>query len=72
MMMIAPAVARAAAESGVALRPVTDFEAYRERLKSFVFASGTTMKPIFQAAKLLDTTYTSQALSIRGVQTDGS
>jgi len=51
MMMIAPAVAKAAAESGVALRPIADLDAYRERLKNFVFASGTTMKPIFQAAK---------------------
>ncbi len=51
MMMIAPAVAKAAAESGVALRPIADLEAYREKLKHFVFASGTTMKPIFQAAK---------------------
>ena len=51
MMMIAPAVAQAAAESGVAQRPIADMDAYRERLKSFVYASGTTMKPIFQAAK---------------------
>ena len=51
MMMIAPAVARAAAASGVASRPVTDFEAYRERLQSFVYASGNTMKPIFNLAK---------------------
>ena len=51
MMMIAPAVAQAAADSGVALRPVADLEAYRERLKTFVYASGTTMKPIFDQAK---------------------
>ncbi|MDP2004693.1 MAG: phosphate acyltransferase, partial [Rubrivivax sp.] len=51
MMMIAPAVAKAAAESGVAMRPIADLDAYREKLKNFVFASGTTMKPIFQAAK---------------------
>jgi malate dehydrogenase (oxaloacetate-decarboxylating)(NADP+) len=51
MIKIAPAVAQAAADSGVALRPITDMEAYRERLQSFVYASGTTMKPIFQAAK---------------------
>ena len=51
MMMIAPAVAKAAAESGVALRPIADLEAYRERLKTFVYASGTTMKPIFDQAK---------------------
>ena len=51
MMKIAPAVAKAAADSGVALRPITDMDAYRERLQSFVYASGTTMKPIFNAAK---------------------
>ena len=51
MMKIAPAVARAAAASGVAARPVTDFEAYEQRLQSFVYASGTTMKPIFAQAK---------------------
>jgi malate dehydrogenase (oxaloacetate-decarboxylating)(NADP+) len=51
MIKIAPAVAQAAADSGVASRPITDMEAYRERLQSFVYASGTTMKPIYQAAK---------------------
>ena len=51
MMKIAPAVARAAAESGVAQRPVADMEAYREKLQSFVYASGTAMKPIFTLAK---------------------
>jgi malate dehydrogenase (oxaloacetate-decarboxylating)(NADP+) len=51
MIKIAPAVAKAAADSGVALRPVGDLEAYREQLQSFVYASGTTMKPIFAAAK---------------------
>ncbi len=51
MMKIAPAVAKAAADSGVALRPIADMEAYRQKLQSFVYASGTTMKPIFNAAK---------------------
>jgi len=51
MMKIAPAVAQAAADSGVALRPIKDMDAYRDRLQSFVYASGTTMKPIFNAAK---------------------
>jgi len=45
MMKIAPAVAKAAADSGVALRPIADMDAYRETLQSFVYASGTTMKP---------------------------
>ena len=51
MMKIAPAVAQAAADSGVALRPIQDMGAYREKLQSFVYASGTIMKPIFTAAK---------------------
>jgi malate dehydrogenase (oxaloacetate-decarboxylating)(NADP+) len=51
MMKIAPAVARAAAASGVAARPVTDFDAYEEKLQSFVYASGNAMKPIFAQAK---------------------
>ena len=51
MMKIAPAVAQAAVDSGVALRPVRDFDAYREKLQSFVYASGTIMKPIFTLAK---------------------
>ncbi|MFN3493522.1 MAG: NADP-dependent malic enzyme, partial [Hydrogenophaga sp.] len=54
MMKIAPAVAQAAADSGVALRPVADMAAYREKLQSFVFASGTIMKPIFAAAKMAE------------------
>jgi malate dehydrogenase (oxaloacetate-decarboxylating)(NADP+) len=51
MMKIAPAVAQAAADSGVASRPIADMDAYREKLQGFVYASGTMMKPIFTAAK---------------------
>ncbi len=51
MMKIAPAVAQAAFDSGVALRPIADMAAYIERLQAFVYASGTTMRPIFHAAK---------------------
>lgn len=51
MMMIAPAVAKAAEESGVAARPIADMQAYRERLQQFVYHSGTFMKPLFQVAK---------------------
>jgi len=51
MMKIAPAVAQAAFDSGVALRPIADMDAYRDHLQTFVYASGTTMKPIFTAAK---------------------
>jgi malate dehydrogenase (oxaloacetate-decarboxylating)(NADP+) len=48
---IAPAVAQAAMESGVATRPIADFAAYHQRLLQFVYHSGLLMKPIFQAAK---------------------
>jgi malate dehydrogenase (oxaloacetate-decarboxylating)(NADP+) len=48
---IAPAVARAAMESGVATRPIADFDAYRDRLNQFVYQSGLIMKPVFEAAK---------------------
>ena len=51
MIKIAPAVAKAAADSGVAQSPISDMDAYRERLQSFVYASGTIMKPIFTAVK---------------------
>jgi len=54
MMKIAPAVAKAAADSGVARRPIKDMEAYIEKLQSFVYASGSIMKPIYAAAKLGD------------------
>ncbi|HSE01829.1 MAG TPA: NADP-dependent malic enzyme [Burkholderiales bacterium] len=48
---VAPAVARAAMASGVAQRPIADFDAYRERLNQFVYQSGLIMKPVFEAAK---------------------
>ncbi|HET7412982.1 MAG TPA: phosphate acyltransferase, partial [Pararhizobium sp.] len=51
ILRIAPAVARAAAESGVARRPITDMEAYIDQLNRFVFRSGLIMKPLFSAAK---------------------
>ncbi|AVP56349.1 NADP-dependent malic enzyme [Pulveribacter suum] len=51
MMKIAPAVAQAAFDSGVAQRPVADMDAYRDQLQTFVYASGTIMKPIFMVAK---------------------
>jgi len=51
ILRIAPAVARAAAESGVAARPIQDFEAYLDQLSRFVWRSGFVMKPIFTAAK---------------------
>ncbi|MEQ9811609.1 MAG: NADP-dependent malic enzyme, partial [Azospirillaceae bacterium] len=52
IMELAPAVAKAAMDSGVATRPIDDFEAYRHRLEQFVYRSGLIMKPVFQAARL--------------------
>ncbi len=51
IMMIAPAVARAAMESGVATRPIVDFDAYQGQLEQFVYASGFLVRPLFAAAK---------------------
>ena len=51
ILRIAPAVAKAAMESGVALRPIADLAAYEERLSRFVFRSGFIMKPLFEKAK---------------------
>ncbi|HZX26159.1 MAG TPA: NADP-dependent malic enzyme [Telluria sp.] len=51
LMQIAPAVARAAAESGVATRPIADLQAYAANLQQFVYRSGTFMKPLFAMAK---------------------
>jgi malate dehydrogenase (oxaloacetate-decarboxylating)(NADP+) len=51
IVRIAPAVARAAMDSGVATRPITDFDAYRDQLTNFVYHSGFVMKPVFAAAK---------------------
>jgi malate dehydrogenase (oxaloacetate-decarboxylating)(NADP+) len=51
ILEIAPAVARAAMDSGVATRPIADFAAYREELEVFVFRSGQVMRPVMEAAK---------------------
>jgi malate dehydrogenase (oxaloacetate-decarboxylating)(NADP+) len=48
---IAPAVAKAAMETGVATRPIEDFDKYQEKLAGFVFRSGMLMKPIFDRAR---------------------
>ncbi len=48
---LAPAVARAAMDSGVATRPIEDMEAYRQRLNQFVWRSGLVMKPIFERSR---------------------
>jgi malate dehydrogenase (oxaloacetate-decarboxylating)(NADP+) len=51
LIKIAPAVAKAAFESGVATRPIKDLQAYADSLQQFVYRSGTFMKPLFQIAK---------------------
>ena len=51
IVKIAPAVAKAAMESGVARRPIADLDAYGERLQQFVYHSGTLMQPIYAAAR---------------------
>ena len=54
ILRIAPAVAQAAAESGVATRPIEDMDAYVDRLNRFVFRSGLVMKPVFSAARIAE------------------
>jgi malate dehydrogenase (oxaloacetate-decarboxylating)(NADP+) len=51
IVKIAPAVAKAAMDSGVATDPITDFTAYAQKLNEFVYHSGLIMKPIFTAAR---------------------
>jgi len=51
VMKVAPAVAKAAMDSGVATRPLADIEAYRDQLSEFVYQSGLQMRPVFAAAK---------------------
>ncbi|MCP5289206.1 MAG: NADP-dependent malic enzyme [Burkholderiaceae bacterium] len=51
ILRIAPAVARAAAESGVATRPIADLDAYRQQLGRFVYQTNMFMRPVFAAAK---------------------
>lgn len=51
IMAIAPAVAQAAMDTGIATRPILDFDAYRQRLSEFVYNSAFIMKPVFAKAK---------------------
>jgi malate dehydrogenase (oxaloacetate-decarboxylating)(NADP+) len=53
ILRIAPAVAQAAADSGVATRPIADMDEYRQQLGRFVYQTGILMQPIFNAAKAL-------------------
>ncbi len=54
MAKIAPAIAQAAQDSGVATRPIQDMQAYTDNLQQFAYHSGTFMRPIFQAAKTVE------------------
>jgi malate dehydrogenase (oxaloacetate-decarboxylating)(NADP+) len=51
ILHVAPAVARAAMDSGVAQQPIADWELYREELERFVFRSGQLMRPVFESAR---------------------
>jgi len=51
MIQIAPAVAEAAMKSGVAVKPIADMKAYKDRLESFVFRTGLVMRPVFEQAR---------------------
>ena len=51
ILEIAPAVAKAAMDSGIAKRPIADFDGYRDRLERFVYKSGMAMKPVFERAR---------------------
>jgi malic enzyme len=51
LVMLAPAVAKAAMASGVATRPIADFEAYEEKLAQFIYRSGLIMKPVYDRAR---------------------
>ena len=51
ILELAPAVAKAAMDSGLATRPITDFKAYRQKLERYIFKSGQLMRPIYDRAK---------------------
>ena len=51
ILHIAPAVAKAAMDSGVARRPIADFDAYNQELEKFVYRSGQLMRPVFEIAR---------------------
>ena len=51
LVMLAPAIARAAMDSGVAMRPIVDMEAYIEKLDQFIYRTGLIMKPVYERAR---------------------
>lgn len=67
IVRIAPAVAKAAMECGVATRPIADLDAYVEQLEQFVYRSGAFMKPLFSGAK----SYVREGAKARIVYTEG-
>ena len=66
ILRIAPAVARAAVESGVATRPITDYEAYRLNLSRFVYQTGMFMRPVFEAAKAFNRQHKARVVFAEG------
>jgi len=66
ILRIAPAVARAAAESGVATRPIADFDAYRQQLGRFVYQTGMFMRPVFAAARAFHARQTARVVYAEG------
>jgi malate dehydrogenase (oxaloacetate-decarboxylating)(NADP+) len=51
LVMLATAVAKAAMDSGIATRPITDFTAYEEKLGQFIYRTGLLMKPVYDRAR---------------------
>ncbi|WP_166210882.1 NADP-dependent malic enzyme [Cognatiluteimonas telluris] len=51
LVMLAPAVAKAAMDSGIATRPIDDFDAYEEKLGQFIYRTGLLMKPVYERAR---------------------
>jgi malate dehydrogenase (oxaloacetate-decarboxylating)(NADP+) len=51
LVMLAPAIARAAMDSGVAMRPIVDMDAYVEKLDQFIYRTGLIMKPVYERAR---------------------
>ncbi len=51
LVMLAPAVAQAAMDSGVAMRPIADMDAYREKLGQFIYRTSLLMKPVYERAR---------------------
>ena len=66
ILRIAPAVAKAAADSGVATRPISDLQAYRTSLERYVYQTGMLMRPVFAAAKAFHATRAARVVYAEG------